>query len=32
MKIDTVARIEEVADRFEAEATKRGVKVFRAKT
>jgi iron-sulfur cluster protein len=32
MKIDTVERIEEVADRFEAEATKRGVKVFRAKT
>jgi iron-sulfur cluster protein len=32
MKIDTVARIEEIADRFEAEATKRGVKVFRAKT
>lgn len=32
MKIDTVKRIEEVADRFEAEATKRGVKVFRAKT
>jgi len=31
MKIDTVARIGEVADRFEAEATKRGVKVFRAK-
>lgn len=30
MKIETVARIEEVADRFEAEATKRGVKVFRA--
>ena len=32
MKIDTVAQIEEVADRFEAEATKRGAKVFRAKT
>jgi len=32
MKIDTVARVEEVADRFEAEATKRGAKVFRAKT
>ena len=32
MKIDTVARIEEVADRFEAEATKRGARVFRAKT
>jgi L-lactate dehydrogenase complex protein LldF len=32
MKIDTVARIEEVADRFEAEATKRGAKVFRATT
>jgi len=31
MKIDTVARIGEVADRFEAEATKRGAKVFRAK-
>ncbi|MFZ4437496.1 MAG: L-lactate dehydrogenase (quinone) large subunit LdhH [Syntrophales bacterium] len=31
MKIDTVARLEDVADRFEAEATKRGVKVFRAK-
>ena len=30
MKIGTVARIGEVADRFEAEATKRGVKVFRA--
>ena len=32
MKIDTVARIEAVADRFEAEATRRGVKFFRAKT
>jgi iron-sulfur cluster protein len=32
MKIDTVARIEEVADRFEAEAAKRGAKVFRATT
>ena len=32
MKMDTVKRIEEVADRFEAEAIKRGVKVFRAKT
>ena len=32
MKIDTVAQIEEIADRFEAEATKRGAKVFRAKT
>lgn len=32
MKIDTVERIEEMADRFEAEATKRGAKVFRAKT
>jgi iron-sulfur cluster protein len=32
MKIATVAQIEEVADRFEVEATKRGVKVFRAKT
>jgi L-lactate dehydrogenase complex protein LldF len=31
MKIATVAQIEEVADRFETEATKRGVKVFRAK-
>ena len=31
MKIATVAEIEKVADRFEAEATKRGVKVFRAK-
>lgn len=31
MKIDTVERIDEVADRFEAEATKRGAKVFRAK-
>ena len=30
MKIDTVDRIEAVADAFEAEATKRGVKVFRA--
>lgn len=30
MKIDTVERIEAVADTFEAEATKRGVKVFRA--
>lgn len=30
MKADTVDRIEEIADRFEAEATKRGVKVFRA--
>src|SRR4030042_6731762 len=32
MKIATVAQIEEVADRFEKEATKRGIKVFRAKT
>jgi L-lactate dehydrogenase complex protein LldF len=32
MKIDTVERIEEIADRFEAEAARRGVKVFRAKT
>jgi len=32
MKIHTVERIGEVADRFEAEATKRGAKVFRAKT
>lgn len=31
MKIATVAEIEKVADRFEAEATQRGVKVFRAK-
>ncbi len=31
MKIDTVARIGEVADRFEAEAMKRGAKVFRAR-
>jgi L-lactate dehydrogenase complex protein LldF len=31
MKIATVAQIEEVTDRFETEATKRGVKVFRAK-
>ncbi|MBW2635938.1 MAG: LUD domain-containing protein [Deltaproteobacteria bacterium] len=30
MKRDTVAHIEEVADKFEAEAVKRGVKVFRA--
>lgn len=30
-KVATVAKIEEVADRFEAEATKRGAKVFRAK-
>ncbi len=30
MKADTVNRIEEIADRFEAEATKRGVNVFRA--
>lgn len=30
MKIATVAHIEEVADTFEAEATKRGAKVFRA--
>ena len=32
MKIDTVGQIEKVADRFEAEATRRGAKVFRAKT
>jgi iron-sulfur cluster protein len=32
MKLDTVARIEEIADRFEAEATRRGIKVFRART
>lgn len=31
MKIDTVAHLDEVADKFEAEATKRGVHVFRAK-
>ncbi len=30
MKIDTVDRIEAVADAFETEATKRGAKVFRA--
>ena len=30
MKIDTVARIEEIADQFESEATRRGAKVFRA--
>ncbi|HEY3424483.1 MAG TPA: LUD domain-containing protein, partial [Negativicutes bacterium] len=30
MKLATVAKIEEVADKFEAEATKRGAKVFRA--
>ncbi len=32
MKLNAVGRIEELADRFEEEATKRGVKVFRAKT
>ncbi|MBW2596041.1 MAG: lactate utilization protein, partial [Deltaproteobacteria bacterium] len=32
MKRDSVERIEELADRFEEEATRRGVKVFRAKT
>jgi len=32
MKSATVERIEEVAARFEAEAARRGVKVFRAKT
>lgn len=32
MKLGAVGRIEELADRFEEEATKRGVKVFRAKT
>jgi len=32
MKRGSVERIEELADRFEKEATKRGVKVFRAKT
>ena len=31
MKMDTVEKIDEVAERFEAEAIKRGVKVFRAK-
>lgn len=31
VKLDTVNNIEAVADRFEAEATKRGAKVFRAK-
>lgn len=31
MKINTVAHLEEVADKFEAEATKRGAHVFRAK-
>ena len=30
MKIDTVARIDEIADQFESEATRRGAKVFRA--
>lgn len=30
-KLETVANIEAVADRFEAEASKRGAKVFRAK-
>ncbi len=32
MKRDAVARIDELADKFEAEATKRGITVFRAKT
>jgi len=32
MKRDSVERIEELADRFEEEATRRGIKVFRAKT
>jgi len=32
MKRDAVGRIDELADTFEAEATKRGVTVFRAKT
>jgi len=32
MKLDTVARLEAIADRFQAEAEKRGVKVVRAKT
>lgn len=31
IKLETVNNIEAVADRFEAEATKRGAKVFRAK-
>jgi len=31
-KLDAVGRIEELANRFEKEAVKRGVKVFRAKT
>ena len=31
IKLDTVNNIEAVADKFEAEATKRGAKVFRAK-
>ena len=32
MKRDAVARIDELADKFEAETTKRGITVFRAKT
>jgi L-lactate dehydrogenase complex protein LldF len=32
MKLDAVGRIEELADRFENEATRRGVRVFRATT
>ena len=31
MKINTVANLEAITDKFEAEATKRGVKVYRAK-
>ncbi|MPN43911.1 Lactate utilization protein B [bioreactor metagenome] len=31
MKIRTVEHLDEIADKFEAEATKRGAKVFRAK-
>lgn len=31
MKIDTVERLEEIADQFEEQVTKRGGKVFRAK-
>lgn len=31
MKIDTVARIEEIADQFEEQVTARGAKVYRAK-
>ena len=31
MKINTVANLEAITDKFEAEATKRGEKVYRAK-